>query len=317
MKLGPPAWEVNDSNPGYPHKSTHDKNHTLIKFDASNPNQRTDFTSSLGIDVNMAAYQSELAYLANPVSTHVQSAEMHNQAVNSLALLSARYTVQSVELLSLMVAAAIYTGCQAVDLRVLHQSFLSHFAGRAEEIFTSGISTSRPEEAHKHFLALWSKVREKWYETASLDAHERCCHTAATVAVFLVESPPPVSLGMSTEQICGLRDRLEHDMLAAYQGYRERFFKQPTTAKYLGLGARALYEFVRGPLGVPMHRGLIEHPSPEDGDGNMLDGRAKKTIGSWVSIIYEAICDGRVFDSVMNCVEASGYLSDGSGETGL
>lgn len=34
-----------------------------------------------GIDIHSAAYVAELGYLVNPVSTHVQSAEMHNQAV--------------------------------------------------------------------------------------------------------------------------------------------------------------------------------------------------------------------------------------------
>ncbi|KAI9867104.1 MAG: hypothetical protein M1830_005842, partial [Pleopsidium flavum] len=54
-----------------------------------------------GLDVNLASYMSELAFLANPVSSHVQSAEMHNQATKSLALISARYTMHVVEITSL------------------------------------------------------------------------------------------------------------------------------------------------------------------------------------------------------------------------
>jgi phenylalanine ammonia-lyase len=34
-----------------------------------------------GLDIATAAYVGELGYLASPVSTHIQSAEMHNQAV--------------------------------------------------------------------------------------------------------------------------------------------------------------------------------------------------------------------------------------------
>lgn len=34
-----------------------------------------------GVDIATSAYVSELGYLASPVSTHIQSAEMHNQSV--------------------------------------------------------------------------------------------------------------------------------------------------------------------------------------------------------------------------------------------
>ena len=34
-----------------------------------------------GVDIHTAAYVGELGYLSNPVSSHIQSAEMHNQAV--------------------------------------------------------------------------------------------------------------------------------------------------------------------------------------------------------------------------------------------
>ncbi|THC90380.1 hypothetical protein EYZ11_010161 [Aspergillus tanneri] len=61
-----------------------------------------------GVDINMAAYLSELGYLSHPVSKHVQSAEMHNQALNSLAFLACRYTADAVEVLSLMAATYLY-----------------------------------------------------------------------------------------------------------------------------------------------------------------------------------------------------------------
>ena len=87
-----------------------------------------------GIDVNVAAYMSELAYLTNPISNHVQSAEQHNQAINSLAFISARYTMDAVDLVSSISASFNYVGCQALDLRVMHKTFLESFNPSLEAV---------------------------------------------------------------------------------------------------------------------------------------------------------------------------------------
>ena len=76
-----------------------------------------------GMDLMVAALQAELGFLANPVGSHLQTAEMGNQALNSLALISARYTLTSLEVLSKLVAAHLFALCQALDLRAMHIQF--------------------------------------------------------------------------------------------------------------------------------------------------------------------------------------------------
>ncbi|CAD5121782.1 DgyrCDS10259 [Dimorphilus gyrociliatus] len=72
-----------------------------------------------GCDTAMAAYCSELDGLANPVTNHVLSAELHNQAINSMGFLSARKLEESIEVLKQMIVQSLVATCQAIDLRYL------------------------------------------------------------------------------------------------------------------------------------------------------------------------------------------------------
>lgn len=86
-----------------------------------------------GVDINMAAYMAELSYLANPMSSHAQAVEMHNQSVNSMALASARMSVDAVDILTKVSACSVYVACQALDLRTLHAGFVS----KARDVLSS------------------------------------------------------------------------------------------------------------------------------------------------------------------------------------
>ncbi|KAL8644635.1 MAG: hypothetical protein Q9226_007668, partial [Calogaya cf. arnoldii] len=123
-----------------------------------------------GVDVNLASYMSELAFLANPVSSHVQSAEMHNQAINSLALIAARYTLQAVELASLICASCLYVGCQALDLRVMRLKFLDTVQPRVQ-IITSTVfgQLLDHQELEKLQDDLWMHIPKTWSKTTTLD----------------------------------------------------------------------------------------------------------------------------------------------------
>ncbi|RHZ61524.1 aromatic amino acid ammonia-lyase [Aspergillus thermomutatus] len=280
-----------------------------------------------GVDISMASYMAELAYLANPVSSHVQTAEMHNQAVNSMAFVSSRYTMQAVEIVSLMCACSLYIGCQALDLRVLHLTFLQRSKPQLHTLTSHLFSEHLPEpDLATLNEALSTHIQKSWPATTRLNVNNRV-ETVVTNALPILfqtfASCNGPSRGASTSQAPTFSDLQTWKSRAIallneiYQDTADAFFSYQHTEEMLGSGSKILYQTVRRQLGVPFHQGFVEHPTAQS---DTLDGRSKKTVGSWISIIYEAIRDGRLLDPLMAslqaCVsgdsEAVDNLKDGS-----
>ncbi|KAK7057539.1 phenylalanine ammonia-lyase [Favolaschia claudopus] len=249
-----------------------------------------------GIDIVTAAYVSELGYRAAPVSTHIQSAEMHNQAVNSLALISARATIDSLDILSLLIASYLYALCQALDLRALHTELedgLNKIATQEIEIFGPYLSR---HELHRTTASVCKALQNALNETSTMDVAERMIKVAASTSTLLLDifTDPSSSCSNSgaalalipsfRSKVAARSESLLDELRRAYLfGARGKTPASPFLNK-----TRPVYEFVRSTLGIKMH-GAENYDSFVDGLGADED-----ITGGHISLIHEAIRDGKM-----------------------
>ncbi|KAF2667487.1 phenylalanine ammonia-lyase [Microthyrium microscopicum] len=270
---------------------------------------------SKGLDINMAAYMTELGFLANPVSSHVQSAEMGNQAVNSVALISARQTHQAIDVLSLMLATHTWTLCQAVDLRAIQvqieseilpqvhgtcsDSFekyfqpdtLTHLTKKVEDIIKRGLLDAAKVQSGQRYHNIAESAQKIWYEAFS-DPERKALESAGHVQAI---SDPILAVRDWTKEMARV-------MLVTSKSVKETYAVTPDASHLLGKSSSKVYRFVRERLGVPFCRGLADHPTAKSNDSAISRG-PKKTTGSQVSLIHSAIRNGDILGLLEDCIK--------------
>jgi len=266
-----------------------------------NASDKENFTMK-GIDVNMSAYMSELAALAHPVSSHVMSAEMHNQGINSLALLSARRTMEAADLVAHMCACHIYVSCQAVELRASHRFFLETLHDmllnktKNGPFHAFGLDETAIEKLGE---VVFPVVEKAWYDNNAGCWKDRIIPTVDAVMA-------PVTQFLTSEEIdCPISS------LAVFRGHFHKSVVETASSTFypnmavppvnliteLGVGTARLYAWVRLKLGVPTQCGIDDDPLYNAQKGQSTEG--KKTIGSWVSMVYESLKDDMIDVVVM------------------
>ncbi|KAJ7251515.1 phenylalanine ammonia-lyase [Mycena haematopus] len=227
-----------------------------------------------GVDIATAAYVSELGYLANPVSTHVQSAEMHNQAVNSLALISARATINSLDVLTMLTSSYLYCSAKVpLDLRAMYEEF------------SMGLCNIVREELGASFGAALADAKIVCYleRTSTMDAADQMREVASSSSTILLNFFDGPDLASAQRPAFGAI--LGFQANVALRG--AAFLNKLRGDLYLGR-TKPVYEFIRLTLGIKMH-GVENYNS----FANEL-GVDDVTIGQNISIIYEAIRDGHM-----------------------
>jgi len=268
----------------------------------ADPNLRPD-VGLKGMEIDMSGWLSKLNFLANPVTTHTQSAEGHNQTLNSLAFLSAQITADAVKVLQIMMTHHLYALAQAIDLRNIERAYRE----ATEEAITKAVNATLPalvanpeEVAPLLIRRLVKRAKDippfHYVHTTQIGYKALMDELLREIdAIFLGED----SLSQEIE-VEGVKIRFKGDFKEMKIGHvsfyhldfggslnshlhtllpqaKERALQQG--ASHLLGRTRSLYDFVRRDLGVPFN-----------------SAEADLAPGPQAKIIRKAIEDGRIVE---------------------
>lgn len=259
-----------------------------------------------GTDILVAALQSELGFLSNPVGTHVQFAEMGNQGINSLALVSARYSLTAIDVLTQLCAAHLVALCQALDLRALHVRFIGEWKPRFKPLTLQVLHDSEAGEVsgdiegEKLSEELWAKLNEELITTTHMDTPVRFSRALDLLQSRIQREVP--STKAKTERVQEWNSNCVKEATAIYERVRENYLESPDATPVLGKASRKLYKYVRQTIGVPFFgEKYIRSAEWVDNAESEKNGIKFRSMGQMISAVYEDMRSGALYAAVHEC----------------
>jgi len=226
----------------------------------------------------------------------VQSAEQHNQDVNSLGLVSARKTEEAVEILKLMSSTFLVGLCQAVDLRHVEETMHTAVKQAVSQVAKEKLYVGRDgillpsrfcekdlmlvverqpvftyiDDAASHAYPLMQKLREVLVDHA-LKSSKVETSQAILEAIPVFEAR--------------LKERLEVVVPAVRKAYDDKGFSSvPNMIR--DCRSYPLYRFVRAELGT-----------------QLLSGLRTVSPGQEIEKVFDAISEGKLVAPLLECVQ--------------